>query len=159
MGMIGNYVAVDDKLWQQVKNKEINIYEIGSDEFPQLNIDKAWQGIFFVLCNDMYDGEPPFSYVVPFSGEIIETDMIGAFYLNSDQVKEAYTSIMNMSEEDFKAKFNFDALLAEDEMYPSFSKEEGADLVFEYLYVNFKDIQEYYKQVVSKKMGVIFYIL
>ena len=159
MGMIGNYVAVDDKLWQQIQNKEINIYEIESDEYPKLNIDKAWQGIFFVLCDDIYDGEPPFSYVVPFSGEIIETDMIGAFYLNPAQVKEAYASIMDMTEEEFRAKFNFEALLEEDEMYPSFSEEEGADLVFQYLYANFKDIQEYYKEVTNKDMGLIFYIL
>lgn len=157
--MIGYYISVDDKLWSQIGNKEIHVYEIDSAQCPKLDIDKAWQGIFFVLCDDIYDGEPPFGYVVPLMGEMVETDTLGAFYLRPDQVKEAYNSIEDMTEGDFRAKFNFESLLEEDEMYPSFSREEGEDSVFEYLYIHFKEIQEYYKGLVNKDLGVVFYIL
>ena len=157
--MTGNYVAVNDKILQQVINQELDIPDIDSEQYPTLDIDKSWQAINFLLYGDIDEGEAPLGYVVPMMVDNhIEAGMeYGAFYLTASQVADAYQHIKDLSESELKGMYDFDSFV-ENEIYPVV-EDEDADDFFNYLYENFKAIQEFYQSASEKGLGVVFYIM
>ena len=160
MGMTGSYVAVDKETLQELVSSPSVIMEIDFDDYPNLDIDKAWAAIHFVLCGSEAGGEPPLGYVVPLRDENIlggETnDFIGIFSLAPQQVKEASEAIKGLTEKDFRAKYQFEQLMGND-IYPLIEGEDEGEF-FDYIYENFKSIQEFYKSTSDSGSGVIFYI-
>ena len=159
MGMIGNYVATDSDMLQQIENGALDLLDIDSEEHPTLDIDKSWQAIHFLLCDDIADGEPPFGYVVPMRDENaldIEMDF-GAFALTSVETREAYECIKNIGEEELREKYDFQSFI-DNEIYPVIDDEDMDDF-FDYIYENFKSIQEFYKTASESGKGIVFYIM
>ena len=91
MGMVGTYIAVENLLLSQIINGDKDILEIDPAQCQTLNVDKSWQAIQYLLCNDVDGGEPPMGYVVPIRDEN-ELDCefdFDAFYITAKQVKES----------------------------------------------------------------------
>ena len=161
MGMIGHYLAIDEKVLQQIQNSPEDLLNINIDEYPSIDIDKSWQGIHFLLCNSEAEGELPLGNVVPMRSEnaldVEIEDFIGVFVLSSKQVSEAYEAIKNINEEEVRSMYNFESFM-ENEIYP-IVEDEDTDDFFDYIYENFKSVQEFYKSVSESGDGVIFYIM
>ena len=159
MGMTGNYVAVDNNTLQQIINNELDLLDIDSDEYPTLDIDKSWQAIHFLLCNEIAEGKLPFGYVVPMRNEnVLDIEMdFGAFILNSEEVLKAYECIKNIKEEELRAKYDFKSF-TENKVYP-ITEDEDMDDFFDYIYENFMSIQEFYKEASGSGKEIVFYIM
>ncbi|WP_338059096.1 DUF1877 family protein [Bacillus gaemokensis] len=136
-----------------MKNKELDI----DFKEPDLDIDKSWQLLHFVLCGEIGGGEPPLGYVVPLHNSNIDDDSLGTFPLLANQVNEAYFAIKDVSEYDFKEMFNFQELMDE-QLYP-LVEDDTADEIFEYIYSYFSEIKKLYEQAVTNKQGIIFCIV
>ncbi|MDR2921105.1 MAG: YfbM family protein [Tannerella sp.] len=159
MGMIGNYIAIESDKLEQVKNNELDILDIDTDEYPSLDIDKSWQAIHFLLCGNIDDGKPPLGNVVPMRDDNwlgAEMDY-GAFSITPKEVLEAYNAIKGMGEDELRQKYNFESLL-ENEIYPVVEDEDPDDF-FDYTYANFKSIQEFYQIASENNYAVIFYVM
>ncbi|WIY62919.1 YfbM family protein [Bacillus arachidis] len=153
MGMIGQYLLVTDEELSKIKNKELDLYFKESD----LDIDKSWQLLHFTLCGEIGGGEPPLGHVVPLNDSIIDNDSLGTFYLTTSEVEETYSAIKDLSESDFNSMYNFQELMDE-QLYP-LVEDDDSDEIFEYTYSYFLEIKALYKQAVSNKQCVIFFII
>ncbi|PFR20585.1 MULTISPECIES: YfbM family protein [Bacillus cereus group] len=153
MGMIGQYLLVTDEELSKLKNNELDIYFKESD----LDIDKSWQLLHFILCGEIGGGEPPLGHVVPLNDSIIDNDSLGTFYLTASEVEEAYSAIQDLSADDFNKMYNFHDLMDE-QLYPLVENDDSYE-IFEYTYSYFLEIKDLYKQAVANKQSVIFFIL
>lgn len=159
MGIIGNYIAIDSDIIQKIQQSQTDFFEIDPDKYPTLDIDKSWEAIHFLLCGVKSDGEPPLGNVVPMREENelnIEMDY-GAFALTYQQVRETYLQIKDLGEQDLRAKYDIKTFV-EKGIYPTVS-DEDEDNFFEYIYENFKLIQDFYKESSENNVGIIFYIM
>lgn len=153
MGMIGQYLLVTDEELSKLKNNELDIYFKESD----LDIDKSWQLLHFILCGEIGGGEPPLGHVVPLNDSIIDNDSLGTFYLTASEVEEAYSAIQDLSADNFNKMYNFHDLMDE-QLYPLVENDDSYE-IFEYTYSYFLEIKDLYKQAVANKQSVIFFIL
>jgi len=157
--MIGNYVAIDSDKLEQIKNNELDLLDIDTDEYPTLDIDKSWQVIHFLLCDEIDDGEPPLGNVIPMrddNGLDVEMDY-GAFAITPKEALDAYNAIKDIGKDELRQKYDFESLL-KNEIYPVVDDEDANDF-FDYMYANFKSIQAFYQMASENHYGIIFYIM
>lgn len=159
MGMIGNYMAIDDLLLNQIIECEKEILDIDLNQCPTLNIDKTWQAIHYLLCKTVHDGKPPAGYVVPMIVDnSIDCELdFGAFYITSRQVKEASDFLNSLNDDDLKKMYDFKSML-KDEVYPLVENDEETEF-YEYIYFYLAELRKYFKQTAEKKYAVIFYVI
>ncbi|MHA2855999.1 YfbM family protein [Paenibacillus lautus] len=161
MGMYGYYVAMDDKLVQQIAAGEIELANLKLDDYPGLDIDRTWEAIHYLLCGYIADGEPPLGYVVPITSDKgIEFGSFGAFFLRSEQVAEALQAMSELDEEQLRLRYDFPTMIKE-EVYPlepgMVSNEDG-DAFFDFMLQHFNEIRRFYSQTAADSKGLIFYI-
>ena len=157
--MAGNYVAIDSDTLQEIIDNELDLLEIDPNEYPTLDIDKAWEAIHFLLCGVSFDGNPPFGYVVPMREEnALDTEFDnGAFAITHQQVQEAYNCIKDIGEQELRAKFNIKSFV-ENEIYPGVV-DDDENSFFEYFNEKFKLIQDFYKKAFENNSGIVFYVM
>ncbi|WP_322903525.1 YfbM family protein [Paenibacillus campi] len=157
MGMIGAYLAVDRIVLDQLAEGKLKLEHIDCDQYADLDIDKSWQAIHFMLCNRLDNGTPPQGYVVPMiSEQFLEFGQYGAFYLLPEQVQQASVFLQSLTEAELSKLYHFD-VLAEAQIYPIYEGDNGAEF-FEYVAEYVQQIQSFYAETVLKQQGIIFYI-
>ncbi len=159
MGMIGTYIAVDDKLLQDIINEEVDILDLDEDNSLMIDIDKSWQAIHYLLCEDIDEGDLPMGYVVPLlEDNLMDCDLdYGAYYLNNDQVGVALDYLNTLDDETLKELYDFNAMVIA-EIYPIVD-DEDQDEFYDYIYDYLQNIKMFYQEVVARKMGIIFYVM
>ncbi len=165
MGMIGNYISAEKEEIQKILIGELSVYDLeeGSSDtvqFQTMDIDKSWQGIHFLLCNNIKNGEPPLGYVVPM---VLEADVteaceceFGAFHLNTIQITSCYDKIKDFTKDELLKMYDFSSM-KEADIYPDVKNEDEEDF-FMYISENFMSIKEFYKKAIDLNLEVIFYI-
>lgn len=157
MGMSGCYFAIDDKLVQQIATGETELENLNTNDYPGLDIDKSWQAIHYLLCEDIAEGEPPLGYVVPMTtDQSIDFGEFGAFYLRAGQVEVALQAMAELDEVQLRLRYDFPAMV-EDQVYPIVS-DEDEDEFFAYMLEHFNEIRRFYSQTAAEGKGLIFYI-
>ncbi|MDM5232820.1 YfbM family protein [Lysinibacillus pakistanensis] len=162
MGMIGYYIALPEEEIQQLAARTKMLEDMDPYNRENLDIDKSWQALYYLLCEDICDGGPPLGYVVPMDqANYLEFGDIGAFYLTHRQICEAYQAIEAMTRDELLAKYNYNKMLEED-IYPLYSdgeeKDGEAEQFFDYLYSYFKDIRKFFAETISEGKGLVFCI-
>lgn len=154
MGMIGNFVSVDEDMLTQVIRGKEDIYPGRED----MDVDKAWHAIHYLLCGDPWEeGEPPMSYVVPMlEGQRLEDSDIEACYLTPEQTAQASAYLQTLSDQMLKEMYDFQSMV-EDEVYPVFA-DDDPDELYEYIYDNLMVLKDFYEQAAKKSNAVIFYV-
>lgn len=158
MGMLGNYIAVDEEELKRIRSGKEDVFDINPEDYPALDIDKSWQAVHYLLCGSIDDGEPPMGYVVPIRDEnFIESGMeFGAFFADVEQVREVAEYLDSLGEDELKGMFDFGAMLR-DEVYPIMD-EGDEDGFFEYLCGYIGKIKKFYKETAERRGAVIFYV-
>ena len=166
MGMTGNLLRVtNDELEKYLKDSSLlenNIYNDETDgENPNLvDIDKAWEGIIFLLTGQsLANADHPLLNVL-FSGQLIDDEQdLGygpAHYLTPEQVKDLNDQITDITTADLKQKYD-PRRMSELEIYPTIWEEEG-DGAFEYLSEYFINLQEAYLEAAKNGEAIITFI-
>lgn len=158
MGMSGYYLAIDDKLIQQIAAGETVLEDLNPNDYPALDIDKSWQAIHYLLCEDFAKGEPPLGYAVPMTDDQgLDFGEFGAFYLRAGQVAEALQAMAELDENLLRSRYDFPSMVR-DQVYPVVS-DEDEDRFFVYILEHFNAIRGFYSQAAAEGKGLIFYIL
>ncbi|MFX3631466.1 MAG: YfbM family protein [Candidatus Pristimantibacillus sp.] len=158
MGMIGLYKAVPDHLVKKLAAGDFTTEELFSLSGEKLDIDKAWQGIHYVLTGKDYDGVQPLGNVVPMlDDQSLDLHDFSVFYLYPEQVKAAVEAISEYSQEQFTDKFEQNNPI-EEQVYPAGSDEDYQEFL-EYLFQYFTALQSFYRSIAAAGNGVIFYII
>ena len=160
MGMVGTYIAVENLLLSQIINGDKDIVEIDPAQCQTLNVDKSWQAIQYLLCNDVDGGEPPMGYVVPIRDEN-ELDCefdFDAFYITAKQVKESSDYLNSLDDNTLMNMYDFE-LMEENKIYPLHGKENEAGIFYEYIYSYLSKIKNFFELTAEKGYAIIFYIM
>lgn len=157
--MIGNFLAIPQEelefLYQQPQKIASVLYETYAEEV--LDIDKAWHGIHFLLTGEQHGGRPPLAHVV-FGIEPIGKEDIGygpALGTPAASVKEIAASVCQISDAEFRSKFN-SAALTQADIYPLIW-DKGAEAL-DYIAAYFKELQDFYKNAAEEGNAVITFI-
>ncbi|HOP99918.1 MAG TPA: YfbM family protein [Acetivibrio clariflavus] len=159
MSMIGNYLLVDEETINGIKSGKIDIseflYDTEHSDDEYLDIDKSWHAIHYILCGQTWEGELPY-YNAVLGGTEINDEDVGygpARYLTPSEVKEVYEAIKDITEDEFKSKFDYEEL-AENEIYPQFDSNDDADYVWSY----FVEVQEIFRKASINGKYMLMYI-
>jgi len=153
MGMCGNYIAGDKETIGKILTGKLELNEFeqnlldaektsgvsDTDKSQYIGIDKSWQALHFLFCDDLFDGEPPLGYVVPMLIDLDITEKceceFGAFHLNATQIKECYDSIKNLTKSDLFEMYDLNTMI-EEGIYPIVDNENSEEF-FEYIFEYF----------------------
>jgi hypothetical protein len=158
MGMIGCYIALDNEQISQLAEGGELSEELEHDGADQLDIDKAWQGIHYLLCGSIDDGPPPLGYVVPMMDKQgIDYGDFGAFFLHHEQVAAASQALADLTEQKARQLYAFNEMV-EAGVYPIVSNEDEGEF-FDYIWTYLTEIRQFYQKVAAAGKGLIFYIM
>lgn len=160
MGMKGTYIAVEKFLLSQIINGEKSILEIDPMQYNPLDVDKSWQAIHYLLCKDVENGKPPMGYVVPIRDENeLDCELeFEAFYITSQQVKEAANYLNSLDDNVLKSMYDFKSM-QENAVYPLHRNENKIDArcLYEYIYSYLTKLKAYFNQTAEKGFAIILY--
>jgi hypothetical protein len=131
MGMIGFFKRVApaelDRLLKDPERLESLLYD-ETDEDRDIDVDKAWHAIHFLLTGDPYGGEEPLCHAV-LGGTVIEDvdlDYGPPRYLTPEQVAEVAAALRELPEKELRDRFD-PRRLREADIYPGPWDDEEAD--------------------------------
>jgi hypothetical protein len=163
MSMIGNLLRVTkselDEYLEDCSLLEERIYQDDAEEPNLVDIDKAWEGIIFLLTgSNLAEAEDPLVAIL-FSGQLLDEEQdLGygpAHYLTPEQVVELNDELAKFRVEDLKEKFNTEKMM-ELGVYPEIWDE--GDQAFDYLSEHFLILQQFYSTAAANNEAVITYL-
>lgn len=159
MSMIGNFLAVEQARLDELHENPEHITSFLDEEHSAgiMDVDKAWHGIHFVLTGRQYGGAQPLSNVI-FGEQQIGEEEVGyspALGTSSDRVKSIAEALSQLTEADFRARFDAAALTAAD-IYPQIWDE--GDEALDYLATYFLELKAFYASAAQDGKAVITYI-
>ncbi|UOQ65540.1 YfbM family protein [Hymenobacter volaticus] len=129
----------------------------------ELDLDKAWHGLHFMLTGSNWDGPEPFAYLLD-GGEFVgneEDHDLGygpARGLTSIAVSRFAAALAGLSELDFKARYD-SATMDELEIYPlDWSKEEKLEEIVEWLTTTFKELRQFVHEAAATNQALLIYM-
>lgn len=154
MGMSGRYLVVTKELVESIKSGEVSVHDCS----VELDIDKTWQMLQFTLTGEVVEGQPPLGYVVPLSGEqyLGNYSDMDLFFLNNEQVLEAYMALEQLTPEELKKRFSLEQMAAEG-VYPVM-EDWDAEETFQEIVQTLNDVQALYQATAASGNGIVFYI-
>jgi len=165
MSMIGNFKSCsDDKLKDLLNNPsdiESFLYpeEFDENDPTELDIDKAWQAIHFLLTDSPYEGDKPLNFITMGGVEVGDFD-IGygpARAFSSKEVKEIAKALENISGECLKKKFSPD-VFNENGIYPDIWDEEVEECMDKYVINYYNDLKNFIKTTSDNSQALLVYV-
>lgn len=166
MSMIGNVCAADDATIQALLAEPETIQaflypEDGESSADQIDLDKAWHAIHFVLTGSAWEGEFPLNFLVS-GGTPVGDEDVGygpARAFTSEEVRQIEAALAGVSEADFRARFSWEKMKEED-IYPSFgdASDEQKEEELAYVLPNFEGLKGFVARTAQQGQGMLVYI-
>ena len=164
MSMIFNFLRVtaaelDDYLNDSSLLEE-RIYNDEDEEGDpnQVDIDKAWAGIIFLLTGESFEHSTHPLLKAFFSGQEIDQEQDLGYgpgqYLTPDQVKEMNGQISEITIDELSSKYD-PKKLSEAEVYPNVWEKDD---MLSYLTEYFETVQEVYAEAAAKDEAIITFL-
>lgn len=162
MSMIGNYRCLTEGELRALLEEPATITEILYNEETQnetenqLDIDKTWRAIHYLLNGTAWGGKEPLANAV-LGGLPVGEEDVGygpARYLWPTQVAETSKALQSISSEQLWSRFNA-AAMKKAEIYPEF---EGGDEDKEYICGNFENIKSFFAAAASRGDAMLLYL-
>ncbi|MBC7884571.1 MAG: YfbM family protein [Saprospiraceae bacterium] len=164
--MIGNLLRVTKTELEEILKDssllESKIFtEDADDESPNLtDIDKAWEGIIYLLTEQTIANTDHPLVRVLFSGQIIDEEQdLGygpAHFLTPEQVAELNIEISKITIADLKEKYDPKKMM-ELEVYPTIWEQDGDD-AFDYIREYFESLQQVYSDATKNGEAIITFL-
>ena len=164
--MIGNLYRVTSKELEEIlKDSSLLEDKVYSEESDSLNnlldLDKSWEGIFFLLTGygiaEIDEAKAPLSWSV-FGEQIIDEEQDMGYgpanYIDSSQVNELNKALDKISTESLAKKYDAKKMM-ELGIYPEVWEEKES---FDYLMDYFEQLKEFYKVAEKENNAVISFI-
>lgn len=165
MGMIAYLVRVTSEELAEILHDssalESKVGAQGSDSGDILDIDKAWEAIFYLLTGhplaEIEEAKPPLSWSL-FSGQFVDENQdMGygpAHYLTTDQVSQLNRALDKITRDDLRQRYDGPAM-NQAGVYPEgWDEPESLDYVLDY----FDQLKDFYKIADKESNAVITFI-
>jgi Domain of unknown function (DUF1877) len=171
MGMIGNFRRASDARIEALLADPAGILEYlddgddggegdPDDAHADLDVDKAWHGIHFLLTGTAWEGQMPFSFIVSGGRQIGDVD-VGygpARVFTSAEVKTIAAALAPLTRAVLERRFDPAAMTRLD-IYPSIwdrPHEQGDALG--YLLESYESLAEFVAEAARQHEGLIVYV-
>jgi hypothetical protein len=137
------------------------IYESGDADGDDLDIDKAWHGLHFLLTGTDWAGEPPLNFLVsggmPVGNVEVGYDVVRAF--TSAQVREIVAALSGLTAGELRRRFDPERMVALD-IYPSaiWTRPPEEDDSLGYLIEYFEILRRYVSTLAEDGLGMLVYV-
>ncbi|WP_053367936.1 YfbM family protein [Bacillus sp. FJAT-27245] len=158
MGMIASFFRVTPKALQVLKanpDEAVDlIFEMEEIEELELDIDKSWHGIYYLLSGVADLDEPADGHIgrAVLGGNELAEDLR---YFEPDEVAAIYNDLKSISPEEFASRYDAEKL-SEKGIYPMYKKWTEDDK--EYLVDNYDFLLRYYETAAKNNEGMLLLI-
>ena len=160
MGMIGNFMQISSEQLESLKQDPDSV---GDFLFPEdggmpncCDIDKAWQGIHFLLAGNPWQGEGAIGQVVMGGTELGEDLGFGpARYLTPEQVKQVAQAIEPIDRAELQRRFDPQSMAAND-IYAFHPEDADDDL--DYYLTYYDELKQYYVQAATNDRAMLLFL-
>jgi hypothetical protein len=131
----------------------------GYEARADVDLDKAWAGIHFVLTGSDWAGEPPLNFLGPGGTEVGDED-VGygpARAFTSAEVRQIHEALAAIPPEEFRRRIDLGAL-AEAGIYPDIWDREDEQDTIEYLAGNYTALWSYIETLARDARVMLVYI-
>lgn len=122
----------------------------------ELDLDKAWHGLHFLLTGTAEGGEPPLASSILGGKELPDRGGIMGYgparYLTPAQVREICQALLQISEKNLATRFNLKTM----QTIGIYAVDRPDDL--QYLIASFKKLKSYYRSAAKKGNGMLLYM-
>lgn len=133
-------------------NVEPSIEPVG-----EVDLDKAWQVMHFILTGTAWEGDPPMNFLILGGSAVGDID-VGygpARVLNHQEVRESLVAVASLNEETLRERYNV-KVFAEADVYPSVwanlePEDESADWIVEHM----SQLKEFLAVAADRNNGVV----
>ena len=156
MSMISILTVVSDDEIQQLHDSPERIDDFTSDKRTTTDLDKAWQGIHWLLTGSAFSTDEPLCYLLARGQEVSFTDFgYGpARTLTSSQVAAWDDALSKISSEQLGRRFDAKAMLAAD-VYPQIWIEPDS---LDYLLDAYRRLRDFVTAARRAQAGLLVYL-
>ncbi|GAB3727092.1 YfbM family protein [Hymenobacter agri] len=135
MSMSGMLRQIDEKQRLQLLENPDEVLEVVDSEVPasqELDLDKAWHGLHFMLTGQAWDGAEPLCYLLSGGEQIGDQEEHDAGYgparcISPQQVKNFSNALSAITDEEFAGRYDGRKMMAL-ELYPRGWEDEPAGM-------------------------------
>jgi hypothetical protein len=123
----------------------------------ELDLNRSWHGIHFLLTGTAYEGEPPLDFIVRGGAEIddVEVGMGPARALRSEEVRAVADAIEGLPPEELRQRFDPERML-EEGIYPDiWDRDPAEDDTLGYLIEHYADLRAFVRRAADRGDGMI----
>lgn len=161
MGIVAGLTAIQNADLTKIQQNPSLLDEIASKDLDDSNIDldKAWHGIHFLLTGHADGGDPPLAWAIT-GGEILGDDPEGydlgygpALFLTPEQAHAVAQALASIPMPDFAARFDAKTMAKKD-IYPNIWEREGQEAL-DYLLYYYEILVAFYQRAAARNLAVI----
>ena len=131
-----------------------------SSEGDELDVDKAWQGIHFLLTGTAIEGDPPLNFIVG-GGRLIGDVDVGygpARAFANDEVRVIAQALNDVPPESLRERFDPKSMM-EEGVYPEiWDRDATEDDTVGYLIENYADLRSFIRRTAERGDGMLVYL-
>ena len=167
MSMIGNFRRVSPTRVEALLRDPESIAdylnedddeEADGDAHANLDVDKAWHGIHFLLTGTAWEGEAPLGFIAYGGRELGDVGYGPARIFASHEVKEIDAALRPLSREVLEKRFDPSAMMRL-EIYPTiWDRPRNEDDTLTYLLEYYDSLREFVADAARQGEGLIVYI-
>jgi hypothetical protein len=131
--------------------------DLAEGEVLNIDLDKAWHGIHFLLTGSDWEGDPPLNFLVGGGAEVGDVDLgYGpARVFRSSEVSEICKALDRIKEDDLRERFQPDVMMKKD-IYPLiWDRDPKDDDTLGYLLEYFTELKKFVSQAAEKNLGLV----
>jgi hypothetical protein len=140
----------------RARHREADPWRPTSDG-EELDLDKSWQGIHFLLTGTAFEGEPPLDFIVRGGAEIadVEVGISPARVLSGDEVRAIADAIERVPPEELRKRFDPERM-REEGIYPDiWDRDPADDDTLGYLIEHYTGLRAFVRRAADRGDGLI----
>jgi len=125
----------------------------------EMDVDKAWHGIHYLLCGKQWDGDPPLSFIVCGGTSVGDVD-VGygpARVYFSNEVTEIANALEPINTDQLREKYNSEEFI-ENNIYPEKWEEPISECLDNYVLHYFNELKEFILKAKNSNQGIIVFL-
>lgn len=164
MSMTGILRQIDDEKLELLLSDPDKVLDFVDSNVPanaELDIEKAWHGLHFMLTGTAWEGDEPVCYLLSGGEQIGDEEEHDVGYgpargLHANQVQEFAKAISAITEQDFTRRYDGQKMAAL-ELYPRGWEEEPTEMQ-SWLTNSFTKLQAFVKQTAQLGKALLIYL-
>jgi hypothetical protein len=164
MSMAGILRQIDEEklaLFLDEPNEVLDFVDTNVPAAVELDIDKAWHGLHFMLTGTAWEGTEPICYLLSGGEQIGDEEEHDVGYgpargIHASEVQEFANAISAITMQDFSSRYDGQKMAAL-ELYPRGWNEEPAEMQ-NWLVNSFNSLQRFVKQAAQRGKALIIYL-